>query len=117
MTPSSFELHMTLPGETRFVPALDDVVQHAAAYVGCGPAEASAFCGVVLGVVADCCRQASGRLLDVVVRREDGPLEVLVECEADLSALATSQGRTTITCTRAAGRSQCRIAHVLQDSR
>ncbi|MGE0593531.1 MAG: hypothetical protein AB7G23_06415 [Vicinamibacterales bacterium] len=117
MTPSSFELHVTLPGEARFVPALDDVVQHAAAYAGCDPTEATAFCRVVLDVVAVCCRQRSGGLVDVVVRREEGPLEVLVECEADLSALATSQGRTTITCTHAAGRSRCRIAHVLLDSR
>jgi hypothetical protein len=74
-----FELTLSVPCDVRFAATIGSVVDQAARQAGCAPAAAGAFAKRVEA----CVRQSleahtSTDLLPVVVRHDDGPVEVLV---------------------------------------
>jgi hypothetical protein len=75
---STFELIVSLQDE-RFVSAVRALIDTAAKYAGCPSASAARFAGEVEAAINASLRETGGgHPLPVIVRRADGPLEVLV---------------------------------------
>ena len=79
-SPPQFELTVSIPAEPRFVATVRDLAIHAAQYAGCLEAEATEFGAAVEQAVRQhLTHTPSDAPVAVVVRRNTGPLEVLVD--------------------------------------
>lgn len=78
MDQRSFELRASFPVDAQFAQTVAALAEHAATYAGCPAAEAREFAQVVEQAVRQCVRGLEEHSLPVVLRREDGPLEVTV---------------------------------------
>jgi hypothetical protein len=75
-----FQLDVTMPRDVRYVGAVRDLAVHAARFAGCSAPAAAAFGASVEDVFGNSLRNgASDAPVAIVVRRGEGPLEVLVD--------------------------------------
>lgn len=80
MDARSFQFTLSVPRDAQFVATIRGLAVHAARYASCPEADAERFGGSVERAVRACLGEAaSGKTISVVVRRESGPLEVLVD--------------------------------------
>ena len=80
MDATNFELKMSLPHDVRFIATIRDIAVHAAQYAGCAEVAAVAFGRRVEEVFRlELERDNSDRAVPIVVRRQAGPVEVLVD--------------------------------------
>ncbi len=110
MDATLFEVCLQLPGDARLVDAVSDVAATAARYAGCADVDAAAFATVVEGVMAQC---LGGALMSVVVRRQHGPVEVLIECPKQFEPAPVQDQRISIGWATEGGRSMCRVSRSL----
>jgi len=115
MDATSFELNVSLPNDARYAAALRDLAVHAARYAGCRGADADRFGAVVETIMLGCLTQApSGeRALPIVVRRGDGPLEVLIACERRFDAVPVKDSHISVAWVRERGRQMCCVARAM----
>ena len=74
-----FEINVSLPHDARFAETARELAIHAARQAGYGDDEARAFGRDVESVIRDHIDSAaSGSPIPLVVRRADGPVEVLI---------------------------------------
>jgi hypothetical protein len=77
---STFQFTLTVPREEQFVPMVRSLAMQAARYASCATAEAETFAGSVEAAVSACLRESSAApTISVVVRRDAGPLEFLID--------------------------------------
>jgi hypothetical protein len=77
---STFAFTISVPRDVQFVPMVRGLAVQAARYAACGHADAEAFAGSVEAAVHACLREGSTvATISVVVRRDAGPLEFLVD--------------------------------------
>jgi hypothetical protein len=75
-----FQLDVTIPRDVRYVATVRDLAVQAARFAGCSPPDAATFGRSVEAVFDESLRQAtSDAPIAIVVRRGEGPLEVLVD--------------------------------------
>lgn len=80
MDASSFQFTISVPRDPQFVSMVRGLAMHAARYASCGNSEAETFAGSVEAAVHACLREASSNpTISVVVRRDAGPLEFLID--------------------------------------
>lgn len=80
MDASSFELTVSVSRDARFAGAVRELVVCAANYAGCAQPEAKAFGERVEALVAASMEGAAdGAMVPVTVRRQDGPVEVVID--------------------------------------
>ena len=80
MDATRFELTISVPRDERFASTLRGLAVHAAQYAGCDAAAAEAFGGDVEEAARRSLeRMAPDAVRPVVVRRHDGPVEVLID--------------------------------------
>lgn len=80
MDATSFDFTVSVPQDARFASMVRRVAEQAAEYAGYPRTQAEAFGQRVEDVVRDSIDQTSADgSLPVVVRRSDGPLEVLID--------------------------------------
>ena len=80
MDASTFEFTLSIPRDPQFVSMVRGLAVHAARYASCASSEAEAFAGSVEAAVHASLRQASPHAtISVVVRRDAGPLEFLID--------------------------------------
>jgi hypothetical protein len=77
---STFEFTLSVPRDPQFVSMVRGLAVHAARYASCGNSDAETFAGSVEAAVHACLREASSNTtISVVVRRDAGPLEFLID--------------------------------------
>jgi hypothetical protein len=115
MDATSFELNLSLPGDARHAATLRDLAVHAARYAGCRGADADRFGVVVEAIMLGCLTHVTSREmpLPVVVRRGDGPVEVLIACEHRFDAVQTRDTHISVAWVREQGRQMCRVARAM----
>ena len=80
MDASTFEFSISLPRDQQFVSMVRGLAMHAARYASCGNSDAETFAGSVEEAVHACLLEASSNAtISVVVRRDAGPLEFLID--------------------------------------
>ena len=81
MTADTFVLDLTLPPDARFAATAAAIAVHAAQFAGCPSDAAQAFGRDVEAAVRGCIdrSQASPAAIPIVVRRQAGPVEVIVD--------------------------------------
>ena len=80
MDASTFEFTISLPRDPQFASMVRGIAIHAARYTSCGNSDAETFAGSVEAAVHACLREASSNaMISVVVRRDAGPLEFLID--------------------------------------
>jgi hypothetical protein len=80
MTPTSFEMTVSVSQDARFAGTVREVVLCAAQYAGCADSGAARFASQVEDAVRAVLQGSpSGILLPVTVRRDAGPIEVVVD--------------------------------------
>ena len=115
MDATSFEMNVLLPSDPRYVGTIRELAIHAARYVGCRGADAERFGDVVAHVVLGCLTDAGNDAMPVIVRRRDGPLEVLIASEHCFEAESTRDAHISIEWTHVAGRRMCRVARSMPE--
>jgi hypothetical protein len=76
----NFQLDVTVPCESRFVPTIRDLAVQAARLAGCSGPDADAFGDSVQAALDNHMRHhTSDAPIAIVVRRDGGPLQVLVD--------------------------------------
>ncbi len=82
MDPTRFELSISVPRDERFAVTVRGLAVHAAQYAGCPAPAAEAFGQrVEEAILAQVEESSAGAVVPVVVRREAGPVEVLVDAQ------------------------------------
>jgi hypothetical protein len=77
---STFEFTLTVPRDPQFVSMVRGLAIQAARYAACGNAETETFAVSVEAAVHACLRETSPEAtISVVVRRDAGPLEFLID--------------------------------------
>jgi hypothetical protein len=77
---STFEFTISVPRDPQFVSMVRGLAVQAARYAACGNAETETFAVSVEAAVHACLREASpSAIISVVVRRDAGPLEFLID--------------------------------------
>jgi len=107
---TSFELNVSVPRDSRYLGTLRDLAVHAARYAGCRGADADRFGEAVAAIAQALLSGGPDESLPVIVRRADGPLEVLMAAEREFDAAVARDAHITIGWTREAGRTMCRVA-------
>jgi hypothetical protein len=80
MTPTSFEMTVSVSQDARLAGTIRELVICAAQYAGCADPGAARFAGQVEEAVRAVLQEsAAGTLLPVTVRRDAGPIEVVVD--------------------------------------
>ena len=80
MDASTFQFTISVPRDPQFVSMVRGLAAHAARYASCGSSDAETFAGSVEAAVHACLREASpNATISVVVRRDAGPLEFLID--------------------------------------
>ncbi len=111
MDATSFELNVTVPADERFAAPMGDLAVHAARYAGCRGPDADAYGEAVRAVVLAClARPGRAALVEVIIRRGNGPVEFLVACDERLEAVPAGDRHITVGWTREGGRQMCRVA-------
>lgn len=115
MTAAAFELNVWLPADARFAETMRELAAHAARYAGCPGADADLYAGAVEAVVTGCFAHGAGQgaPLRAIVRRQHGPLEVLIACERRFETEAAPDARIVIGWTNEAGTAMCRVARLM----
>ena len=76
----NFHLDVTVPCQPRFVPTVRDLAVQAARLAGCSGSDADAFGDSVQAALDDYVRHHTSAVsIAIVVRRDGGPLQVLVD--------------------------------------
>jgi hypothetical protein len=108
---TSFELNVTVAPDPRLSDALRDLAVHAARYAGCRGADADIFGSVVERVVRTCFDGMPGpREVDVIVRRENGPVEFLISADCARVANGNRDPHIAVTSVSIGGRRMCCVA-------
>ena len=77
---STFQFTISIPRDAQFVSMVRGLAVHAARYASCASPDAETFAGSVEAAVHACLREASSNAtISVVVRRDAGPLEFLLD--------------------------------------
>ena len=80
MDASTFEFTISVPRDQQFVSMVRGLAVQAARHAACGNAETETFAVSVEAAVHACLREASpNAIISVVVRRDAGPLEFLID--------------------------------------
>ena len=80
MDASTFEFTISVPRDAQFVSMVRGLAVQAARYASCDHADAEIFAGSVEAAVHACLRDpSSNAVMYVVVRRDAGPLEFLID--------------------------------------
>lgn len=80
MDASTFQFTISVPREPQFVAIVRSLAVQAARYASCANAEAETFAVSVEAAVHACLNEASAEhTISVVVRRDAGPLEFLID--------------------------------------
>ena len=80
MDASTFAFTISVPRDPQFVSMVRGLAVQAARYAACGNAEAETFALSVEAAVQACLRETSHNAsISVVVRRDAGPLEFLID--------------------------------------
>ena len=80
MDASTFVFTLSVPRDAQFVSMVRSLAMHAARYALCGHADAETFAGSVEAAVRACLHETSSdATISVIVRREAGPLEFLID--------------------------------------
>ena len=83
MDASTFQFTISVPRDTRFIGVVRGMAVQAARYASCGEADAESFAGSVEAAVRARLHEASADgTISVVVRRDAGPLEFLIDGRA-----------------------------------
>jgi hypothetical protein len=78
MDQRSFEFKASFPVDAQFARTVAALAEHAATYAGGGAAEAREFAAIVEQAVRECIPAIESPSLPVILRRDHGPVEVLV---------------------------------------
>jgi hypothetical protein len=79
-SPQHFQLDVSVPRDERFVPTVRDLAVQGARFAGCTAEAADAFGKSVEVALGSCLRTSAVETpIAVVVRRNHGPLEVVVD--------------------------------------
>ena len=115
MDATSFELNVSMPTDTRYVATLRDLAVHAARYAGCRGADADRFGAAVEAIVLGCLAHAAADAIPVpiVVRRGDGPVEVLIACECRFDPVPVKDAHISVAWVRERGRQMCCVARAM----
>jgi hypothetical protein len=114
MDPTRFELNASFPCDARHARVVRQLAEHAARYAGCPGRDAEAFGAAVEAVALGCvAAAASAAALPIVVRRDDGPVEVLIMCQRRFETAAPGDDHVTVGWTRHGGGEACRVARVV----
>lgn len=74
---------MLVPRGAQFVATVRELAAQAARYAKCSPADTDQFVGSVESALHDCLGAAGpDRVISIVVRRDAGPLELVVDGRA-----------------------------------
>ena len=73
-----FELNVSLPSDIRFTDTVRELAAHAARHAGCSDAGAEAFGEEVAQAVRAHLEKSDAATIPLVLRRQAGPVEVLV---------------------------------------
>jgi hypothetical protein len=77
---STFEFTLSVPRDPQFVSMVRGLAVQAARYAACGSSETETFAVSVEAAVHACLRETSpAATISVVVRRDAGPLEFLID--------------------------------------
>jgi hypothetical protein len=77
---STFEFTISVPRDAQFVSMVRGLAVQAARYASCGHADAETFAVSVEAAVRACLRDGSSEAtISVIVRRDAGPLEFLID--------------------------------------
>jgi hypothetical protein len=80
---SRFEFSLTVPRDARFADTVRLLAEQAARYAGCGAPDTETFAASVETAIRDRLAEApGGEAIAVVVRRDHGPVEVVVDGHA-----------------------------------
>jgi hypothetical protein len=80
---STFQFSISVPRDARFVPVVRSMAVQAARYASCGEADTETFAGSVEAAVRARLHDASADgTISVIVRRDAGPLEFLIDGHA-----------------------------------
>lgn len=80
MDASTFEFTISVPRDPQFVAMVRSLAVQAARYAACGNAETETFAVSVEAAVHACLLETShSTIISVVVRRDAGPLEFLID--------------------------------------
>ena len=80
MDPSHFQFVLSVPHDAQYLPMVRLLAAQAARYASCSEAEAERFGGSVEQAVQACLHKpAPTSAISIVVRREAGPVEVVVD--------------------------------------
>ena len=83
MDASTFQFTISVPRDAQFVPVVRGMAVQAARYAACGEADAQTFAGSVEAAVRARLGDASADgMISVIVRRDAGPLEILIDGHA-----------------------------------
>ena len=82
MDATTFQFSLSVPRDPQFVSTVRKLAVQAARYASCGDGEAEAFGGSVEKAVRACLQESSGDSIAIIVRRNAGPVEVLVDGHA-----------------------------------
>lgn len=116
MTPESFELKVTIPGDARLVGAIRQLAAHAGEYAGLSPDARGDLAGHVERA-AETAVAASGserESVDVEFLGHSGGLDVVISCAADPATptpASTSGAPLSVDWTTDSTRHTCRIRH------
>ena len=115
MDATRFELNLSLPSDDRYIATLRDLAVHAARYAGCRGSDADRFGAVVEVALRGCLAHAGGEgtTLPVVLRRGDGPVEVLIACERPFDAASVNDSHISVAWVREGGRQMCCVARAM----
>ena len=91
MNQRSFELKASFPVDAQFAQTVAALAEHAATYAGCDAAGAREFAEVVDQAVRQCVAGTKEDAVPVVIKRADGPLEVIVGTYRVTWAVASTQ--------------------------
>lgn len=80
MDASTFEFTISVPRDAQYVSMVRGLAMQAARYASCGNSEAETFAISVEAAVHACLGEASSdATISVIVRRDAGPLEFLID--------------------------------------
>lgn len=106
-----FDMNLSFPADSRFAETVRDLVVQAASYAGCTVSDARAFGKIVEDVVKTCATTTGATThaaVPVVLRRDEGPIEVLVGCEQRFQP-SIDDHRVTCDWTSVDGRQMCQL--------
>lgn len=103
-----FEVNVSVPSGSRFAGIIRVLAVHAARYAGCRTVDAEYF-GAIVEAVAMACAAETYEGIRMIVRRQNGPIEVLVASERRFEPPDVDDRQMSIGWMTLHGRQMCRV--------